>query len=117
MESILDFDKELDLPFLDKVVTSFYHGSGPDVTSPLVSSPFLSLFFSLSFSLIPSLKFLRRNFCIIANVGLQHKLAQRVLTQFQEHPDAWTRADAILEYAQVRETKCTAAFVIRGHVC
>ena len=30
-----------------------------------------------------------------------------MLTQFQEHPDAWTRADAILEYAQVRETKCT----------
>lgn len=34
MESILDFDKELDLAFLDKVVTSFYHGSGPDVNSP-----------------------------------------------------------------------------------
>ena len=33
MESILDFDKELDLPFLDKIVTSFYHGSGPDVPS------------------------------------------------------------------------------------
>jgi hypothetical protein len=31
MESILDFDKELDIPFLDKVVDSFYHGSGPDV--------------------------------------------------------------------------------------
>jgi hypothetical protein len=35
MESVLDFDKELDVPFLDKVVTSFYHGSGPDV--PLLS--------------------------------------------------------------------------------
>lgn len=33
MESILDFDKELDIAFLDKVVTSFYHGSGPDVRS------------------------------------------------------------------------------------
>jgi exportin-1 len=44
-------------------------------------------------------------------VGLQHKMAQRVLTQFQEHPDAWTRADAILEYAQVRETKCKASFL------
>jgi hypothetical protein len=31
MESILDFDKELDIQFLDKVVDSFYHGSGPDV--------------------------------------------------------------------------------------
>jgi len=34
MESILDFDKELDIPFLDKVVTSFYRGSGPEVYSP-----------------------------------------------------------------------------------
>lgn len=31
MESILDFDKELDIAFLDKVVTSFYHGSGSEV--------------------------------------------------------------------------------------
>jgi exportin-1 len=98
MESILDFDKELDLPFLDKVVTSFYHGSGPDVTFPSSSS---SRFYPFSF--FPSSK---REFWIITNLGLQHKLAQRVLTQFQEHPDAWTRADAILEYAQVRETKC-----------
>jgi exportin-1 len=71
MESVLDFDKELDVPFLDKVVTSFYHGSGPD-----------------------------------------HKQAQRVLTQFQEHPDAWTRSDAILEYAQVRETKYLALSIL-----
>ena len=39
MESILDFDKELDLPFLDKVVTSFYHGSGPEVSSPFSLLP------------------------------------------------------------------------------
>jgi len=45
MESILDFDKELDIAFLDKVVTSFYHASGPDVF-PLPSTfpfPFYSL--------------------------------------------------------------------------
>ena len=40
MDSILDFDKELDLPFLDKVVTSFYHGSGPDVYSLSLVSAF-----------------------------------------------------------------------------
>jgi hypothetical protein len=34
MESILDFDKDLDIPLLDKVVSSFYHGSGPDVSFP-----------------------------------------------------------------------------------
>jgi len=39
MESILDFDKELDLAFLDKVVTSFYHGSGPDVRSIAEGKP------------------------------------------------------------------------------
>ncbi len=39
MESILDFDKELDLAFLDKVVTSFYHGSGPDVRSLAEGKP------------------------------------------------------------------------------
>lgn len=47
MDTILDFDKELDVAFLDNVVTSFYHGSGPDVsflnrlpTSPPYFSPF-----------------------------------------------------------------------------
>jgi hypothetical protein len=35
MDTILDFDKELDPAFLDKVVTSFYHGSGPEVRTPL----------------------------------------------------------------------------------
>lgn len=47
MESILDFDKELDLAFLDKIVTSFYHGSGPDVPCPCsfrACVPFSSLF-------------------------------------------------------------------------
>jgi exportin-1 len=89
MESILDFDKDLDIPLLDKVVSSFYHGSGPDVPPlPLPGSSALSV-------------------SLLTTLGIQHKLAQRVLTQFQEHPDAWTRADAILEFAQVRETKCT----------
>jgi len=32
MESILDFDRELDVGLLDKVVTSFYRGSGPEVS-------------------------------------------------------------------------------------
>jgi len=54
MESILDFDKELDIAFLDKVVTSFYHGSGPDVFPLLLFafSNFLSLPFLLSFFLL-----------------------------------------------------------------
>jgi len=32
-------------------------------------------------------------------------LAQRVLTQFQEHPDSWLRVDTILEYSKNSATK------------
>jgi hypothetical protein len=52
MESILDFDRELDLPFLDKVVTSFYHGSGPDVSCSLFP---LQPLYLVPFSFVPSL--------------------------------------------------------------
>jgi len=43
MESILDFEKELDVPFLDKVVTSFYRGSGPEVSPPWSAVGFRSV--------------------------------------------------------------------------
>jgi hypothetical protein len=46
MESILDFDKELDLAFLDKVVTSFYHGSGPDVRFPIPPGVLLNVLYT-----------------------------------------------------------------------
>lgn len=36
---------------------------------------------------------------------MQQQMAQRTLTQFQEHPDAWTRVDAILETSSVPQTK------------
>ena len=37
--------------------------------------------------------------------GAQQKSAQQVLTQFQAHPDAWQKVDAILERAQLVQTK------------
>lgn len=64
MDQILDFSKELDVKLLDKVVETFYHGSGEE-----------------------------------------QKQAQQVLTKFQDHPDSWTRADQILQYANDTETK------------
>lgn len=32
-------------------------------------------------------------------------MAQQLLTQFQDHEEAWTRADAILEKSTVPQTK------------
>jgi exportin-1 len=32
-------------------------------------------------------------------------MAQQLLTQFQDHEEAWTRADAILEKSSVPQTK------------
>ena len=37
--------------------------------------------------------------------GNEQQMAQKLLTQFQEHPDAWTRVDYILEYSSNTSTK------------
>jgi exportin-1 len=37
--------------------------------------------------------------------GTEQQVAQKILTQFQEHPDAWTRVDYILEYSSNNSTK------------
>ena len=36
---------------------------------------------------------------------VQQRIAQEVLTTLKEHPDAWTRVDAILEYSKNQQTK------------
>lgn len=36
---------------------------------------------------------------------LQRDAAEKVLKAFQEHPDAWTRVDVILEKAKTQQTK------------
>ncbi|KAF9962945.1 Karyopherin transporter [Mortierella alpina] len=71
MEAILDFNRELDVDLLDRVVQAFFGGTGPD-----------------------------------------HALAQQILTQFQEHPDAWRRVDTILENSKVSNTKFLALTVL-----
>ncbi|KAK3827538.1 MAG: Crm1-F1 [Benniella sp.] len=71
MEAILDFNRELDIDLLDRVVQTFFSGSGPD-----------------------------------------HKLAQQVLTQFQEHPEAWRRVDKILDNSKVSQTKFLALAIL-----
>lgn len=41
-------------------------------------------------------------------------LAQKVLTQFQEHPDSWLRVDRILEYSQVPASKIFALSILEN---
>ncbi|KAI0736893.1 CRM1 C terminal-domain-containing protein [Fomitopsis betulina] len=40
-----------------------------------------------------------------SGVGQEQQMAQRVLTQFQESPDAWTRVPDILEHSSFPQTK------------
>ncbi|KAJ1569665.1 Karyopherin transporter [Cladochytrium tenue] len=44
--------------------------------------------------------------------GPEQEMVNRVLTQFQEHPDAWKRVDMILERSQLEETKFIALSVL-----
>lgn len=43
--------------------------------------------------------------CLYATQGQQQKIAQDILTTFKEHPDSWTRVDAIIEFSANKETK------------
>lgn len=36
---------------------------------------------------------------------MQQRVAQEVLTNLKDHPDAWTRVDTILEFSQNMKTK------------
>ncbi|KAI1318160.1 Karyopherin transporter [Mortierella claussenii] len=46
------------------------------------------------------------------STGADHKLAQQVLTQFQENPDAWRRVDAILDNSKDPQTKYIALQIL-----
>ena len=41
-------------------------------------------------------------------------MAQEVLTNLKEHPDAWTRVDTILEYSQNQQTKYYALQILEN---
>ncbi|KAG1233057.1 hypothetical protein G6F35_001394 [Rhizopus arrhizus] len=43
--------------------------------------------------------------------GLDQQVAQQLLTQFQDHDDAWTRVDCILEQSKLPQTKILEKFV------
>uniref|UniRef100_A0A4W5R4X7 Exportin-1 n=1 Tax=Hucho hucho TaxID=62062 RepID=A0A4W5R4X7_9TELE len=50
--------------------------------------------------------------CLYHGVGTQQRMAQEVLTQLKEHPDAWTRVDTILEFSQSMNTKYYALQIL-----
>lgn len=52
--------------------------------------------------------------CMYSSQGLEQQLAQEILTQFKDHPDAWTRVDAILEYSKNQETKYYALQILEN---
>jgi exportin-1 len=41
-------------------------------------------------------------------------MAQKVLTQYQEHADAWMRVDTILEYSKNQNTKYFALQILEN---
>ncbi|KAF9351073.1 Karyopherin transporter [Mortierella sp. AD094] len=46
------------------------------------------------------------------STGPEHKLAQQILTQFQENPDSWRRVDAILDNSKDPQTKYIALQIL-----
>ena len=149
MEAILDFNRDLDVNLLDRVVQTFYQSAGPEVC--LFFLFFFSLFvWSESSHNTNVIKYINEQYfsaksricaqnhfilivkfwfymscnmhyvcesamCLyfLFRISLmpliilkqQRATAQRVLTQFQEHPEAWKRVDGILERSQYLQTK------------
>lgn len=52
--------------------------------------------------------------CMYCGQGAQQHIAQQILTTFKEHPDAWTRVDAILEFSKNKETKYYALQILEN---
>uniref|UniRef100_A0AAX7UJE3 Exportin-1 n=1 Tax=Astatotilapia calliptera TaxID=8154 RepID=A0AAX7UJE3_ASTCA len=46
------------------------------------------------------------------DIGSQQRVAQEVLTNLKDHPDAWTRVDTILEFSQNMKTKYYALQIL-----
>eukprot|EP00064_Thunnus_orientalis_P021475 superscaffoldBa00006527_g21640 len=45
------------------------------------------------------------------DIGSQQRVAQEVLTNLKDHPDAWTRVDTILEFSQNMKTKKEGVYI------
>lgn len=79
MEAILNFDQALDVGLFDRVVNALFTGVGEEV--------------------------LIADIVCLKLISLKQSRAQKIVTQFQDHPDAWQRADFILENATNNNSK------------
>ena len=52
--------------------------------------------------------------CMFEGMGEHQHLAQQLLTQLKEHPDAWTRVDTILEFSNNEQTKFFALQILES---
>ncbi|XP_052767819.1 exportin-1-like [Mya arenaria] len=52
--------------------------------------------------------------CMYTGDGQRQRMAQEVLTNLKEHPDAWTRVDTILEYSSNQKTKYYALQILEN---
>lgn len=44
----------------------------------------------------------------------QQRMADQILTQLKQHPDAWTRVDTILEFSNNQQTKYFALQILEA---
>jgi exportin-1 len=77
---LLDFSRPFDVSLMDKVAMTFYTGAGQEVRAAFVENRVNSWF-------------------------MQQQMAQLVLTQFEEHPESWTRVPEILEKSSFPQAK------------
>lgn len=54
---------------------------------------------------------------IIFAMDMQRQASERVLQKLQEHPDAWTRVDSVLEHSQSQQAKFYALQVNSQMLC
>lgn len=52
--------------------------------------------------------------CMYRGQGAQQQIAERILSGFKEHPNAWTRVDAILEFSKNQESKYFALQILEN---
>jgi len=52
--------------------------------------------------------------CMYTGKGDEQSSAEKILTTFKEHPDAWTKVDAILEFSTNQQTKYYALQILEN---
>ena len=52
--------------------------------------------------------------CMYTGKGDEQSSAEKILTAFKEHPDAWTKVDTILEFSTNQQTKYYALQILEN---